>query len=1572
MPPITRYKASPQSWEDDSKSAHCFICQKSFSTLNRRHHCRECGRVVCKGCSENFVAMMDAKGVIEQNQRCCNQCFRAGFAPPQAAVAPAKPPSRSNSQRELNNTSISSHGSATTTAQAAAEAAAAAAEARAATVIDERNVRGGVEHAELDARVSIMQLMTKDATRIFGIEAVKRQITAVALRTLRDNTWVKYGNVEGVELTTAAVPGFPKKAVKAVFDIPGGDLASAVACVSDFNVMQRFEPSLFSVEARTADDGQLVTLSKYKSTGMISGRDFASKTAEHALLPSECRDIIDCAPGETITAAYVRAAVDDPTIQPSAGYVRGTVHSYAFVIAEVATQSGEALRVVHLSHADPKGSIPTFAFESTFTDIGKKLAKVRDHVSERSRSVDDLRKLRSSIERDGDRTPQPTPQATSPQATTPPLGSPAARPAVHIDPHGEHHAAAPDVMSPLVPDAAHRDDAAQGTPQADKAADEQGKAAQEDSSVEEVPEEAEPEPAAPAPRVPAITAKKRTVLAPLLALHKSRDWRLSKTLDNCDLEDAVVSFSDKKALRITTTMQCSLATLKAFLEDASQMRKYDPTLDVFEMLPAATDAPETRVTYSAYKQQTRLIAPRDFCAESTSTFIDGEDAKAEGLPSNHVYFLQNSIDSKARPPVKSHTRGVLHMFGYVAEASYGFESVPITVRNIMCIDPSGKIPTWLIDAAQADSCKKLAKIRQLVEERHRVDPGTYQPAIPAPPSPPASKKASSKSPAKAIPAPPPLTQAAATPGKGDTATNPPVSPGRSEATMEASDGDFHSCVDEDEFKEEQQELRNFHQEDVDRICSELTTLHVKMHWSEAKMVEGWKVQSAQLKDTEVKVTRISAEFPCGLEAFKSVITNMRTIYQIDPAVETVEMLPSPPFGSVIYTAYKSGSRLLTDRDFCSLSTSKLLSEEEGAQLGLYTRGIHSSAFVVNSVNSTDMPLRKGYVRGTVRAYGYIAVATPPSAKRIRVFHIACIDPSGNIPGKVVDLAVADTCKKVSKLRDLCVKAEASSTAQDVGPGGHTGAADSSALANPIEKVEGPFLQLQTSRAWTNPRQIGNCRVEDMAVPDHSDITAHRLSTEFLCSAATFDAVINTPATASQIDSALDVIRIHESKEVRDASVIYTAYRSQSRLFSSRDFCTVTTSRLLAKGEGGRLGLHTEGIDTAAFLSCSTNSTEVQEQHGYVRGKVHAFGYLALATPATAKRIRVFHIAAISPGGNVSSKWVSAAISDTCAKLVRLKVLCEEREKDAVLTAREVPEPEVHMGTHVESNPQLGRENSTGGTTMEPATTAQSPESCLGKSTPRTDGTDDDLPSPLHEVATEAPTSPTMEAVPEISADVKSVLRPLLDLHSRCATWKRVKVLHECVVEETAVSFSDKSAQRITTTMQCSLKTFNAFLSDIRMLKKYDPTLQNFEVLPSPEAGTVTYSAYKQATRLIAARDFCTLSTRVCMTAKEAQTNGIETNDRYAIVTNGIDSTLMPPQPGFVRGKVHVFGYFATGDSFNTVPITVHNIMCVDPSGNIPKWVVDVATTENVKKLAKIRELVRSYHVALLNRANPTE
>ncbi|XP_078334824.1 pleckstrin homology domain-containing family F member 2-like isoform X3 [Crassostrea virginica] len=41
-------------WVPDSEAALCMHCKKSqFTLINRRHHCRKCGIVVCKDCSSN-------------------------------------------------------------------------------------------------------------------------------------------------------------------------------------------------------------------------------------------------------------------------------------------------------------------------------------------------------------------------------------------------------------------------------------------------------------------------------------------------------------------------------------------------------------------------------------------------------------------------------------------------------------------------------------------------------------------------------------------------------------------------------------------------------------------------------------------------------------------------------------------------------------------------------------------------------------------------------------------------------------------------------------------------------------------------------------------------------------------------------------------------------------------------------------------------------------------------------------------------------------------------------------------------------------------------------------------------------------------------------------------------------------------------------------------------------------------------------------------------------------------------------------------------------------------------------
>lgn len=57
-------------WVPDSATAVCMACKvERFSMFNRRHHCRRCGRVVCRGCSSRNTLIF---GMVA---RTCNDCF---------------------------------------------------------------------------------------------------------------------------------------------------------------------------------------------------------------------------------------------------------------------------------------------------------------------------------------------------------------------------------------------------------------------------------------------------------------------------------------------------------------------------------------------------------------------------------------------------------------------------------------------------------------------------------------------------------------------------------------------------------------------------------------------------------------------------------------------------------------------------------------------------------------------------------------------------------------------------------------------------------------------------------------------------------------------------------------------------------------------------------------------------------------------------------------------------------------------------------------------------------------------------------------------------------------------------------------------------------------------------------------------------------------------------------------------------------------------------------------------------------------------------------------------------------
>ena len=58
-------------WHQDRLHARCEQCAGSFNLLNRKHHCRYCGRVLCDTCSSLKV----------KNLRACQPCFQRAYPP---------------------------------------------------------------------------------------------------------------------------------------------------------------------------------------------------------------------------------------------------------------------------------------------------------------------------------------------------------------------------------------------------------------------------------------------------------------------------------------------------------------------------------------------------------------------------------------------------------------------------------------------------------------------------------------------------------------------------------------------------------------------------------------------------------------------------------------------------------------------------------------------------------------------------------------------------------------------------------------------------------------------------------------------------------------------------------------------------------------------------------------------------------------------------------------------------------------------------------------------------------------------------------------------------------------------------------------------------------------------------------------------------------------------------------------------------------------------------------------------------------------------------------------------------
>jgi len=59
-------------WTKDHAGAKCELCSKGFNLITRRHHCRNCGKLVCSSCSPHRLLI---PGISKsKKQRVCNEC----------------------------------------------------------------------------------------------------------------------------------------------------------------------------------------------------------------------------------------------------------------------------------------------------------------------------------------------------------------------------------------------------------------------------------------------------------------------------------------------------------------------------------------------------------------------------------------------------------------------------------------------------------------------------------------------------------------------------------------------------------------------------------------------------------------------------------------------------------------------------------------------------------------------------------------------------------------------------------------------------------------------------------------------------------------------------------------------------------------------------------------------------------------------------------------------------------------------------------------------------------------------------------------------------------------------------------------------------------------------------------------------------------------------------------------------------------------------------------------------------------------------------------------------------------
>jgi hypothetical protein len=61
-------------WQLDANASECYLCETPFTVITRKHHCRNCGKIICGACSSNKYKFNG-----DNEERVCDLCYNCSL-----------------------------------------------------------------------------------------------------------------------------------------------------------------------------------------------------------------------------------------------------------------------------------------------------------------------------------------------------------------------------------------------------------------------------------------------------------------------------------------------------------------------------------------------------------------------------------------------------------------------------------------------------------------------------------------------------------------------------------------------------------------------------------------------------------------------------------------------------------------------------------------------------------------------------------------------------------------------------------------------------------------------------------------------------------------------------------------------------------------------------------------------------------------------------------------------------------------------------------------------------------------------------------------------------------------------------------------------------------------------------------------------------------------------------------------------------------------------------------------------------------------------------------------------------